>query len=151
MTSKNHRILQTSCTEKLTEYLGSTRRTSLSASYTIRARMGLGLQDERLRTAFAQKYRSRLFDYHWVLPYRCGNALLQTSKTGGGEANVAYDDGGGKGWQWGRKGWETGYQAGCRESWGGMSSNWSSGSSSEKACQAGRTGPGSRIGDRWGE
>lgn len=75
-----------------------------------RARMGLGLQDGSLKTSFTQKYRSWLFEYHWVLPYPCGNALLQTSKTGGRRMwySIKLDENSVKGWQWGRKGWETG-------------------------------------------
>ena len=74
-----------------------------------RARIGLRLQDGEVREQFTRLFRRWLFKYHWVLPYPCSNALLQTSK--GGRRRMWYSirhDEERKQWLWARKRWEEG-------------------------------------------
>lgn len=40
-----------------------------------RARTGLGLVDQELRRTFTRRYWRWMCEYHWILPYPCGNAL----------------------------------------------------------------------------
>lgn len=77
-----------------------------------RARIGLGLHQHALKESFTRRYWRWLFDYHWILPYPCGNALLQTSKTGGHRMwySIEWDEER-RAWKWGRKGWQVGQPA----------------------------------------
>jgi hypothetical protein len=45
-----------------------------------RARSGLGARVREWRAEFSQRSWTFLFEYHWVWPYPCYNALLQTTK-----------------------------------------------------------------------
>lgn len=74
-----------------------------------RARAKLHLEDDELERKFTQRYRHWLLRYHWILPYPCSNALLQTSKAGGRRMwySVQCSEDG-KRWTWGRKNWEVG-------------------------------------------
>ena len=45
-----------------------------------RARTALGLQQPELKGVFTRRYWRWLYKRHWILPYPCSNALLQTSK-----------------------------------------------------------------------
>ena len=72
-----------------------------------RARLGLGLQYPQLRDDFTRRYRQCLLQYHWVLPYPCGNALMQTSNVGGHRMwySIKRESDYGR-WIWARKGCE---------------------------------------------
>jgi hypothetical protein len=74
-----------------------------------RARIGLRMQGDELVDKFTRRYWRGLFKYHWVLPYPCGNALLQTSKGEGRRMwySIKQDEEK-KTWIWGRKKWEEG-------------------------------------------
>lgn len=74
-----------------------------------RAKIGLGMQGDELVEKFTRRYWRWLFKYHWVLPYPCGNALLQTSKAEGRRMwySIKQDEER-KTWIWGRKKWEEG-------------------------------------------
>jgi hypothetical protein len=74
-----------------------------------RARVGLGMVGVGLKEGFTGRYWRWLLQYHWVLPYPCGNALLQTSKAGGHRMwySIEWDEEG-KRWKCGRKGWQAG-------------------------------------------
>lgn len=74
-----------------------------------RARAKLNREDRELEREFTQRYRRWLSRYHWVLPYPCSNALLQTSKAGGRRMwySISYDEEGRR-WVWGRKNWQDG-------------------------------------------
>jgi hypothetical protein len=75
-----------------------------------RARIGLRMQGDELVDKFTRRYWRGLFKYHWVLPYPCGNALLQTSKGEGRRMwySIKQDEEK-KTWIWGRKKWEEGW------------------------------------------
>ena len=74
-----------------------------------RAKTGLGMQGRELKRKFMQHYWQWLFEFHWVLPYPCSNALLQTSKGEGRRMWYSIEQSEeGKGWKWGRKGWQAG-------------------------------------------
>jgi hypothetical protein len=45
-----------------------------------RARSGLGTRMREWQTEFSRRLWTCLFEYHWVWPYPCYNALLQTTK-----------------------------------------------------------------------
>jgi hypothetical protein len=74
-----------------------------------RARAMLGVENAELEQTFSRRYWRWVFKYHWILPYPCSNALLQTSKAGGRRMwySIVYDNEN-KGWVWGRKDWEQG-------------------------------------------
>jgi hypothetical protein len=77
-----------------------------------RAMTGIRIRNRQYRRVFERRLWDWLYRYHWVLPYPCSNALLQTSKTGKrmwysiqnsrGEAEVREE------WEWARKGWQAG-------------------------------------------
>ena len=80
-----------------------------------RAVVGLGLQGREIQQSFVQGFWRALYQYHWVLPYPCKEALMQTTKEGrrmwysiraqeGVEAREAEE----KDWWWARKSWEGG-------------------------------------------
>ena len=77
-----------------------------------RARVGLRQRGVATEAVFTRRFWRWIYKYHWVLPYPCGNALLQTTKQG---RRMWYsikltgrDDEGAKAWKWGRKDWEIG-------------------------------------------
>lgn len=77
-----------------------------------RAMTGIAIRNRRYKRVFRARLWQWLYRYHWVLPYPCGNALLQTTKSGRrmwysiqqreGEA------GGEEKWAWAKKGWQGG-------------------------------------------
>ena len=80
-----------------------------------RAVAGLEPQGREVRRLFVQGFWRELYRYHWVLPYPCSDALMQTTKQGqrmwysiqprlGVEARNAEE----KDWGWARKEWEVG-------------------------------------------
>lgn len=75
-----------------------------------RARTALGLQQPGAKEDFTRLYWQCLFEYHWILPYPCGNALLQTSK--GTRRRMWYSiryEAEAKRWVWARKDWQEGH------------------------------------------
>lgn len=74
-----------------------------------RAKIGLRMQGEDLVHKFTRRYWRWLFKYHWILPYPCGNALMQTSKGEGRRMwySIKQDEEK-KTWIWARKKWEEG-------------------------------------------
>lgn len=74
-----------------------------------RVRAGLGGQGGELRATFTRRYWRWLFAWHWILPYPCGNALLQTSKGGCKRMwySIQWEEERQK-WKWGRKDHEAG-------------------------------------------
>jgi hypothetical protein len=57
------------------------------------------------------RIRNKLYKYHWVLPYPCGNAFLQTTKSGKRmwySIRQCAEEGDMGKWQWARKGWQAG-------------------------------------------
>ena len=80
-----------------------------------RAVVGVRSQGREVRRSFLQEFWRALYQYHWILPYPCGNALMQTTKQGkrmwysiktraGVEAREAET----KDWAWARKSWMVG-------------------------------------------
>jgi hypothetical protein len=72
-----------------------------------RVRTGLGQRNGGVAEVFDRRFWRWIFKYHWVLPYPCGNGLLQTTKQGRRMWYSIQRDGEGE-WKWGRKGWQTG-------------------------------------------
>jgi hypothetical protein len=77
-----------------------------------RARTGIKIRNKEYSPVFEGRFWEWLYKYHWVLPYPCGNALLQTTKSG---KRMWYSiwQSTGKGeesgkWKWARKGWQAG-------------------------------------------
>jgi hypothetical protein len=90
-----------------------------------RARSGLGVMEGEVKKWFTVRYWRWLFEYHWILPYPCGNALLQTSK--GGCKRMWYSiewEEGLKRWKWGRKSWEMGQPRELPECVGRSEEEW---------------------------
>jgi hypothetical protein len=68
-----------------------------------------------LKVTFRQHFWKTLYQYHWIMPYPCANALMQTTKQGqrmwysirareGVDAQTAGD----KDWGWAQKDWQRG-------------------------------------------
>lgn len=77
-----------------------------------RARTGIRIRNRQYRRVFQARLWEWLYMYHWVLPYPCGNALLQTTKSG---KRMWYsiqrsrnETEGMEKWEWARKAWEAG-------------------------------------------
>lgn len=83
-----------------------------------RARESLRQRGRGLDASFTRRFWPWLFAYHWVLPYPCGNALLQTTKQG---RRMWYsirsheDENGAPSWVWARKDWKVGRPASLPE------------------------------------
>ena len=77
-----------------------------------RAMTGIGIRNRRYKRLFRARLWQWLYRYHWVLPYPCSNALLQTSKAGRrmwySIQQLEEEAGGEEKWAWGKKGWQGG-------------------------------------------
>lgn len=77
-----------------------------------RARTGVRIRNRQYKRLFQARLWEWLYEYHWVLPYPCGNALLQTTKTGKrmwySIQRSAEDDRRSEKWERARKGWQGG-------------------------------------------
>jgi hypothetical protein len=77
-----------------------------------RVQAGIALKNRTWQDYFEKVFEYGLLLYHWVLPYPCSTALLQTAKTGRrmwySIKHHAGDGPGGKVWEWARKDWQPG-------------------------------------------
>lgn len=73
-----------------------------------RAHTGISIRNGAYKRVFPARLRRWLWRYHWVLPYPCNNALLQTTKAGQRMWYSIELGEGNENWQWARKGWKTG-------------------------------------------
>jgi hypothetical protein len=79
-----------------------------------RARIGLRQRGRGMEAVFIRRFWRWIYKFHWVLPYPCSNALLQTTKH---RQRMWYlikktgDNAQGVEWKWGRKEWEVGRPA----------------------------------------
>jgi len=76
-----------------------------------RARIGLRQRGGAVEAVFMRRFWRWIYKYHWVLPYPCSNALLQTTKQGRRmwySVKKTSNDEQESRWKWGRKDWEVG-------------------------------------------
>lgn len=77
-----------------------------------RARTGIRIRNRQYKRTLQTRLWEWLYTYHWVLPYPCSNALLQTTKSGKRMwYSIVQKSGEGEErgkWEWARKGWQAG-------------------------------------------
>ena len=80
-----------------------------------RAKVAIGIQGRELQQSFTHHLIRVLFQQHWVLPYPCADALMQTTKQGERmwysiqpQEGVVGREAAAKDWKWARKEWEPG-------------------------------------------
>lgn len=92
-----------------------------------RARTGIRIRNRQYKRVFQTRLWEWLYKYHCVLPYPCGNALLQTTKSGKRmwySIRQSADEGEMGKWEWAGKGWQAGrprefpsWTKGSKEEW----------------------------------
>ncbi len=80
-----------------------------------RAKVAIGMQGRELQQSFTTHLLRVLFQQHWVLPYPCADAFMQTTKQGERmwysiqpQEGVVASEAAAKDWKWARKDWEAG-------------------------------------------
>ena len=78
-----------------------------------RAMVAMGLQGRDIRRSFIQQFWRIFYQSHWILPYPCGEVLMQTTKQGRRmwysiQAAEGLDARDATEWKWARKAWQHG-------------------------------------------